>query len=243
VQGLVSNAPWVILGLSVIVFISSFIITAPYGRHFTTTWGPSLSARAAWALMESPSFFLFAWAWLTNPSRFEPTVVVLACLWLLHYGQRTFAYPLLMREGGRRMPWATILMAIAFNVPNGLSNGAALAPRALDARFVIGAALFLLGFVGNLHSDAVTRALRKPGETGYAIPRRGLHRLVAAPNYLSEIVEWSGFALAASTLPALAFAVFTFANLAPRARAHLKWYREKFPDYPPERRALFPRLF
>jgi hypothetical protein len=243
VQGLVANEPWVILALSVIVFISSFIITAPYGRHFTASWGPSISARAAWTIMESPSFFLFGWAWLTSPSAFEPTVVVLALLWLLHYGQRTFVYPALMREGGRRMPLATILMAIAFNVPNGLSNGAALAPRGLDWRFLLGVALFLAGFVGNIHSDAVTRALRKPGETGYAIPRRGLHRLVAAPNYLSEIVEWSGFALAAWTLPALAFAVFTFANLAPRARAHLKWYRDKFPDYPPERRALIPRLF
>jgi 3-oxo-5-alpha-steroid 4-dehydrogenase 1 len=243
VPGLVATEPWVILALSGVVFISSFAVTAPYGRHFNTSWGPSLSARAAWAIMESPSFILFGWASWTNPSHLDPTVLALAGLWLLHYGQRTFVYPALMREGGRRMPLATVLMAIAFNVPNGLANGFALVPRAVDWQLVAGAALFLAGFLGNVHSDAVTRSLRKPGESGYSVPNAGLHRLVAAPNYLCEIVEWSGFALAAGTWPALAFAVFTFANLAPRARAHLKWYREKFPDYPRGRRALIPGVF
>jgi hypothetical protein len=243
VSALATVEPTVVLALCALVFVSSFFVTAPYGRHFRDSWGPSLPARAGWALMESPALVLFAAAWLLNPARFEPSVVLLAGLWLLHYGQRTLLYPALMHEGGRRKPWATVLMAIAFNVPNGLANGAALSPRAMDVRLVAGALAFVVGFAGNLHSDAVTRALRQRGEGGYAIPQAGMHRLVAAPNYLFEIIEWSGFALAAGTLPALAFALFTFANLAPRARAHLLWYRANFPDYPPERRALIPRLF
>ena len=57
---------------------------------------------------------------------------------------------------------------------------------------------------------------------------------------LTKILEWTGFAIAAWSLPGLAFAVFTFANLAPRAFANHKWYKEKFPDYPEERKALLP---
>ncbi len=233
----------VVLGLSAIVFIFSFVVTAPYGRHFRPGWGPSLPARVAWMLMESPSLVCFAIAWWLNGARFELSVAVLAALWIAHYGQRTLIYPVLMREGGRRKPLATVAMAIAFNVPNGLANGIALVPRAVSVQFAIGVALFIAGFLGNLHSDAVTRALRPRGQGGYAIPQRGLHRLVAAPNYFAEMVEWSGFALAAGTWPALAFAVFTFANLAPRARAHLRWYRETFPEYPRERRALIPWVY
>ena len=41
----------------------------------------------------------------------------------------------------------------------------------------------------------------------------------------------------------LAFAVYTFANLAPRAIDHHTWYRQRFSDYPPERRALIPYLW
>ena len=39
-----------------------------------------------------------------------------------------------------------------------------------------------------------------------------------------------------------AFAFFTTANLLPRALAHHRWYHEKFPDYPRERKAIVPGL-
>ena len=45
-----------------------------------------------------------------------------------------------------------------------------------------------------------------------------------AANYWGEIVEWAGWALAAwPSLPAAAFALFTFANLAPRGARHHQW--------------------
>lgn len=42
-----------------------------------------------------------------------------------------------------------------------------------DWRFVLGCACFLLGLALNVHSDAILRNLRRPGETGYKIPRGG----------------------------------------------------------------------
>ena len=43
---------------------------------------------------------------------------------------------------------------------------------------------------------------------------------VSAANYFSEILEWSGYALAAQSLPAVAFAFYTFCNVAPRGLKH-----------------------
>ena len=73
--------------------------------------------------------------------------------------------------------------------------------------------------------------------------RGGAFELVSCPNYLGEILEWCGWALATWSWPGLAFALYTIANLAPRAVTHHRWYRETFPDYPPKRRALVPYLF
>jgi len=87
------------------------------------------------------------------------------------------------------------------------------------------------------------RTLRAPGERGYKIPHGGLYRFVSAPNYFGELVEWSGFALAAWSPAALVFVVWTAANLAPRAWANHRWYRRTFADYPTGRRALVPFLF
>ena len=42
--------------------------------------------------------------------------------------------------------------------------------------------------------------------------------------------------------PGLAFALYTFANLAPRALSHHRWYRERFPEYPADRKAILPFL-
>ena len=47
----------------------------------------------------------------------------------------------------------------------------------------------------------------------------------------------------ASAASGLAFAVWTIANLAPRARSNHLWYRQTFPDYPAERKALLPGLW
>ena len=111
-----------------------------------------------------------------------------------------------------------------------------------DPRFILGVLLFLGGYALNLNSDRILRGLRKPGETGYKIPYGGGYRWVSSPNYLGEIIEWFGWALATWSLPGLAFALYTTANLAPRAVDHHKWYRDTFPNYPADRRALMPHV-
>jgi len=82
---------------------------------------------------------------------------------------------------------------------------------------------------------------RKPGE--YGIPRGGVFEFVSCPNYLGEILEWTGWAIATWSLPGLAFALWTAANLIPRAYANHAWYRKTFPDYPGKRKALIPFVY
>jgi protein-S-isoprenylcysteine O-methyltransferase Ste14 len=184
--------------------------------------------------------------YLAGAHRAQLVPLVLLLLWQTHYGQRSFVYPLLMRHGAR-MPLSVMAMAVAFNVLNGFINarwvselGSYPTSWLADPRFLIGAVLFVGGLAVNLDSDRTLRRLRGPGESGYRIPRGGLYRWVSCPNYLGEIVEWTGWALATWSLAGLAFAVYTAANLAPRAVSNHGWYHDQFPDYPPQRRALVP---
>ena len=66
---------------------------------------------------------------------------------------------------------------------------------------------------------------------------------VSGANFFGEIVEWAGFALAAGSWPAAAFALFTFFNTAPRGYQHHLWYINRFKDYPPSRKAVIPFLW
>ena len=78
----------------------------------------------------------------------------------------------------------------------------------------------------------------------YSIPRGGLFEYVSCANYAGECLEWAGWALAADfALPQVAFALFTLANLVPRALSYHSFYRAHFGDrYPAARKAIIPFL-
>jgi protein-S-isoprenylcysteine O-methyltransferase Ste14 len=235
--------------LAVVTFVALRRVDAPYGRYSRTGWGPTVPARVGWLVMESPAPLLFAAVYAAGVHRGEPVPLVLFAFWEIHYVYRAFGYPLLLRPGAR-MPVALMLLAIGFNVFNGWLNarwvsalGSYPAAWFADPRFLAGVVLFAGGLALNATSDRALRRLRVSGGTGYKVPRGGAFEWVSCPNYLGEIVEWTGWALATWSLAGLAFAVYTAANLAPRAVAHHGWYREHFPDYPPGRRALIPYVW
>jgi protein-S-isoprenylcysteine O-methyltransferase Ste14 len=239
---------WLELALALPTALALAVAAAPYGRHARAGWGPTVPARLAWVLMESPAWLFFAAIYAAGASRSRAAPLALLALWQLHYLQRSFLYPFRMRSE-RRMPAAVALLGFAFNLLNAFVNARWISqlgdypPSWLaDPRFLGGAALFLAGFALNVWSDGILRRLRAPGDAGYRLPRGGAFDLVSCPNYLGEVVEWAGWAVATWSLAGTSFAVFTAANLVPRALAHHEWYRERFADYPPERRALVPFL-
>jgi hypothetical protein len=239
---------FVVAGL---VFVFLFFVSAPYGRHSRPGWGPTLQSRIGWLAMEAVSPLAFSFFFLLDNDSIGPVTLCLFLLWNLHYVHRAFVYPFRMRGGKRPMAVSVVLLAVLFNGVNGYLNGRYLnyfgsaytTEWLLDPRFLLGLGLFTLGFGINYHSDGVLRGLREAGETGYRIPRSGVFKLVTSANYFGEILEWAGWALLTWSPAGLCFAAWTAANLIPRARSHHHWYRDKFPDYPPERRVILPFLY
>ena len=236
--------------LALVIMVVLFRMTAPYGRHARPGWGPTLPSRWAWVLMEffAPVGMAVMFA---IGGRFDIVSVAFLLVWELHYCQRAFVFPFLMRAEGRRMPVLIALFGAMFNVFNVWLNGRWLfalsdpypATWLTDPRFLCGLAVFLFGFVVNLHSDHVLRTLRQPNETGYKIPQRGMFKFVSAANYFGELMEWIGWALLTWSWPGAVFAFWTFANLGPRALATHRWYKKTFDSYPADRKALIPFVF
>ncbi len=239
---------WMLIAL--ILFGVLLLVKAPYGRHSSRSWGPTLSNRWGWFLMEIPSLVVFLSFLLTGKASKTAAVWIIAGLYLLHYANRSLIYPFRIRTRGKRMPLAVALMAIFFNLVNGTLLGYYLGTlqTRYDAEwlsrpeFLSGFLLFLAGMAINLRADETLIRLRKDSGNGYRLPNGGLFNLVSCPNFLGEIIEWGGYALLCWSLPALSFFIWTFCNLVPRALNHHQWYREQFPEYPPGRKAVFPFL-
>ncbi len=236
---------WIIIAL--IIFPILFKVNPPYGRHRSEKWGPEVNNRIGWILMELPTLVLFILIFLSGNAAKTITTWIFFSIWVAHYLNRIFIFPLRIRTKGKKIPVVIIFSGIFFNLMNSSLNAYWLGYLGYypiewlhDPRFIIGISFFVIGFFINQSADTYLINLRKGGKTGYFMPQKGMFKYISCPNYLGEIMEWTGFAIMTWSLPGLSFAIWTIANLLPRAIHHHKWYLKTFPDYPKNRKALIP---
>jgi len=239
---------WTIITVSALSFPSLFFFTAPYGRHAAPGSSLGMPYNLGWFVMEIPPITVVPLIFFQGPYAADWTPRILFGIWMAHYTYRSLIFPFLLRGRSRTKPVAAVAVGFLFNSMNGfaIAYGLGHAGAQFDAawlhgpRFIAGVVLMALGFAICFHSDSVLRHLRKPGEKEYKIPYGGMYRWVSSPNYLGEIIEWTGFAVATWNLAGLAFMLFTIANLFPRAFSHHRWYLSHFPEYPTNRKAILP---
>lgn len=245
--------------LAIVVFVALFYFKAGYGYLTSNKWGPAIPNKIAWILMEAPAFLFLlyytlkfalvgagqglSWSDSVNGNRLS-VLYVMAGLFLLHYFQRSFIFPLLMR-GKSKTPIAIMVMGMLFNTINSFLIAGWIfgIPGLLDAqapegyytiewfknpKFIIGTIIFIAGMMININSDHIIRNLRKPGDTKHYIPKKGFYKYVTSANYFGELVEWIGYAILTWSPAGLLFAIWTFANLGPRAKSLSEKYVEEF---------------
>lgn len=138
--------------------------------------------------------------------------------------------------------------------------------------FWVGVVGWAVGFAGNILHDEILLNIRrnakakgkareddnngKSKQEHYAIPHGYLYQYISFPNYFCEWVEWLAFALAAAPVPSFTsvaallattqppyvFLSSEFFLMIPRAWKGHRWYKQRFPDYPKERKAVIPFL-
>ncbi len=251
-----------IVGL--VVFVTLYFVDAGYGKMRTEKWGPAISNKIGWFLMEAPVFIVVLYLYLKSLSMYDGITRrapywVFLLIFEFHYFQRSFVFPCLLK-GKSKMPVVIMALSVVWNLINGYVQGYwlfHLAPQdeaysqlytaawVTDPRFIVGTCIFIIGFCINMHSDYVVRHLRKPGDTNHYLPKKGLYKYVTSANYLGEITEWLGFAILTWSLAGLLFFWFTCCNLIPRANSIYHKYEEEFPDEFDRKRLkrIFPFIY
>ena len=238
---------WVWIGVGILTFLLLLKVTAPYGRHSSAYWGPMINNRIGWVIMELPALVLPLLFFFLGDGEKPVTAWIFLSLFTFHYFNRVVVFPFRLRTKGKKIPLVIVASAIFFNFVNGFAIGYFLGNFAgdyaiswlSDWRFIAGVIIFFTGMAINWHADSTLINLRKNNDA-YQIPRGGLFNYVSCPNHFGEIIEWTGYAVLTWCLPGLSFAVWTMANLIPRAMDHHKWYKSHFEDYPSNRKAVIP---
>ena len=243
------------LAFAAFVFIISWFVPSPYGKLSSTKYGISVSGRLGWFLMELPATLSFWWFFLHGPFRGNPVPLLFGAMWLIHYGNRGFYFPFSIRAAkGATSNFSFMVIGIGWCVTSlhGYFHASYFTRLHVyttewlrDPRFIIGFIVYYISYVLTLHSDSIIRNLRtkeevESGSKQYRIPTGGLFRWLTSPSYTTELVGWAAFAVCTWSLAGAFILLVSLGNLVPRAFATQKWYREKFPDYPPERKILIP---
>ena len=240
---------WFLIGF--ISFLVLLRVPAPYGKFSKNNWGSwffiMIPSRIGWIVMEIVSPITLGYFFFSGSIEKGIVSYLFFGLWASHYFNRSIIYPL-RQKNPSKMTLLIVFLAFLFNLGNGFVNGFYLGSvqsypieYIYEWNFILGILLFITGAVINLRSDKILLNLRSE-KKGYHIPKGFLFKYVSFPNYLGEIIEWIAFALMTWSLAGLSFAVWTAANLVPRAISGHRWYQKTFINYPKERKAIFPFL-
>ena len=241
---------WTQILISVPVFIVLFFLPAPYGKHFKSTWGPCISSKYAWVIMEFPAVMVMLSIYVVNYSEQGLVSAVFILIWLSHYVYRTFVYPFRTNNPSKPFPVVIALMGFLFNILNGIINGVYLfeirvienTEWLISSVFIVGLGLFIAGMLVNKKGESDFKRLVRSDVNTYVMPSGGLLDTISNPHYFGELIQWLGWAVLCWSPAGFAFFIFTFANLFPRAILNHRWYKKEFPDFPPGRKAIIPYL-
>ena len=175
--------------------------------------------------------------YLASPNPYQ--VVVLVCL-SAHFLKRLLEAWFLHKYSGPMNPLAAVAISCFYSLTTFIPAYINRTPVSeIDPLVAAGMGVFLVGEILNFMHHKIL-ADSRPISMEYVIPRGGLFDAVACPHYLFELVSWFGLCLIFRHFFMFLFFSLMVIYLLIRSLQTLAWYRQRFPDYPPNRRAILP---
>lgn len=202
----------------------------------------------AWWLLLGPGLeTVHSWLdWLGNPGN-ALRRIFLATAFSIYYARIVYAKFVLLKRG---MGWSEvftiafwllfIFLLLAFS---GGTNPALFGPAGY-----LGIAMFLVGSWMNTYAEYSRHVWKQRPENRGKLYTGGLFRIVRHPNYLGDMILFSGMCLIAgkwvtAVIPVLMLAGFAFANV-PVLDSHLReHYGPAFDSYAQRTKKLIPFLY
>ena len=92
------------IATAIITFLYLLKQPAPYGRHSSTQWGPMISNKWGWVIMESFVLVVLFGVLFYYNARLNLQAWVMIGLFTFHYMNRSFVFPFRLNTQGKKMP-------------------------------------------------------------------------------------------------------------------------------------------
>ena len=114
------------IAFAIMVFFILLKMPAPYGRHTTAKWGPLISNKWGWMIMELPVLIVL-WLFIAPAiSKISTVSWLMIGLFCMHYINRIFVFPFRIHTPGKKIPLVIVFSAVFFNIMNGFPETAGL---------------------------------------------------------------------------------------------------------------------
>lgn len=188
----------------------------------------------------------------------KPVPLIFAALYLIHYANRGWFFPLNIRVAScAKSSFSITVVLSGFFVTSihGYLNARWYSEHCsyldwdwlFSPTCIIGLTIYEISFWSTIYCESIMRNLRDPSpgaaqeQPRYKIPTGFLFKYVTSPQYFTELAGFAGWAIMTWSPAGLFIFLISCANLIPRAIASHKWYHEKFKgEYPTERKILIP---
>jgi len=155
-------------------------------------------------------------------------------IWLVtaHFSKRTLEVLFLHKYSGGINLVSVILISTLYMISAALLTATALfgmpeGVRPGQTQSLVGVGVFAVGSLGNLYHHYLLAHLRKPGETGYKLPRGGMFGWICCPHYFFELVAWLGAAIVSAHATGWILLVCFTSYLGGRSGSTLAWYHAR----------------
>lgn len=202
--------------------------------------GAGISGRAGMAFLYFLPFVaitFMAWSYLPTATLLQWLVYLTVAF---HFIKRVLESLFVHKYAGKIDLFTTLMIASFYSLAAGMLGWLNSNPFPVpDGWSYLGILLYIVGIVGNFYHHKLLADLRKDS-LDYFIPKGGLFEYVVCPHYLFEILIWLGIALLSRHLMAWLILLFIVMYLTTRSWRALKWYHEKFKDFPKDRKGILP---
>ena len=162
---------------------------------------------------------------------------------MFHFAKRTLEVLFVHKFSGNMEPLTLGIIIFAYALMGGLISWLNVETVAkMDFLFYLGMVSFLVGVLGNSYHHRLLAKLRKEKD-GYFIPNEGWFKYATCPHYFFELLGWIGIVLVSRHLFTVLVFIAMLGYLGARSIKTRQWYRDRFDDYPEDRKFMIPFIF